>query len=163
MMRAPATFVIFVQTLGPTIAARIVLTMIGGRVAYRQMRRRGRLWHVSFRWYVVALAVIPAACLGAMAVLPGGVAALETASAGSMLTTFAIFLVIGFFSGPLFEEPGWRGFALPRSSVTGVRWSARSSSASYGERGTCRSSSCRSGPLRTAARTPRRSQRSSSS
>jgi membrane protease YdiL (CAAX protease family) len=134
MMRAPATFVIFVQTLGPTIAARIVLTMIGGRVAYRQMRRRGRLWHVSFRWYVVALAVIPAACLGAVAVLPGGVAALETASAGSMLTTFAIFLVIGFFSGPLFEEPGWRGFALPRlerdrgplvgTLILGVLWGA---------------------------------------
>jgi membrane protease YdiL (CAAX protease family) len=134
MMRAPATFVIFVQTLGPTIAARIVLTMIGGGVAYHQMRRRGRLWHVAFRWYVVALAVIPAACLAAVAVLPGGSAALESASAGSMLTTFAIFLVIGFFSGPLFEEPGWRGFALPRlerdrgplvgTLVLGVLWGA---------------------------------------
>ncbi len=134
MMRAPAALVIFIQTLGPTIAARIVLTTIGGRVAYLEMRRGGRLWHVPFRWYLVALAGIPAACLGAVAVLPGGNGAFQIASAGSMASTFAIFLVIGFFSGPLFEEPGWRGFALPRlerdrgplvgTLILGIVWGA---------------------------------------
>jgi membrane protease YdiL (CAAX protease family) len=78
------------------------------------MRHRGRLWRVPFRWYLLGLAVIPAACLGAVAVLPGGIGALQNASAGSIVSTFAFFLVFGFFSGPLFEEPGWRGFALPR-------------------------------------------------
>lgn len=134
MMRAPAALVIFIQTLGPTIAARIVLTTIGGRVAYREMRRGGRLWRVRVRWYVVALVVIPAACLGAVAVLPEGIGALQNASAGAMVSTFAIFLVIGFFSGPLFEEPGWRGFALPRlerdrgplvgTLILGIFWGA---------------------------------------
>jgi membrane protease YdiL (CAAX protease family) len=133
-MRAPAALVIFIQTLGPTIAARIVLTTIGGRVAYREMRRGGRLWRVRVRWYVVALVVIPAACLGAVAVLPEGIGALQNASAGAMVSTFAIFLVIGFFSGPLFEEPGWRGFALPRlerdrgplvgTLILGILWGA---------------------------------------
>lgn len=134
MMRAPAALVIFIQTLGPTIAARIVLTTIGGRVTYFEMRRRGRLWHVPFRWYLVALVGIPATCLGAVAVLPGGTGALQNASAGSMASSFAIFLVIGFFSGPLFEEPGWRGFALPRlerergplmgTLILGILWGA---------------------------------------
>jgi membrane protease YdiL (CAAX protease family) len=134
MMRAPAALVIFIQTLGPTIAARIVLTTIGGRVAYREMRRGGWLWRVRVRWYVVALVVIPAACLGAVAVLPEGIGALQNASAGAMVSTFAIFLVIGFFSGPLFEEPGWRGFALPRlerdrgplvgTVILGILWGA---------------------------------------
>jgi membrane protease YdiL (CAAX protease family) len=134
MMGAPAELVIFVQTLGPTVAARIVLTTTASDVAYRQMRRGGRLWHVPVRWYVVALGVIPAACLGAVAVLPGGIAALEGASASSMGSTFAFFLVLGFFSGPLFEEPGWRGFALPRlerdrgpligTLILGVLWGA---------------------------------------
>jgi membrane protease YdiL (CAAX protease family) len=134
VMHAPAALVIFLQTLGPTIAARIVLTTIGGRVAYREMRHRGRLWHVPLRWYLVALAVIPAACLGAVAVLPGGIGALQSASAGAMVATFAVFLVIGFFSGPLFEEPGWRGFALPRlerdrgplvgTLILGIFWGA---------------------------------------
>ena len=134
MMGAPATLVIFVQTLGPTVAARLVLTTLGGKVAYRQMRRGGRLWKVPFRWYLVALVAIPAACVAAVAVLPGGMDALQAASAGSMVGTFAIFLVIGFFSGPLFEEPGWRGFALPRlerdrgplvgTLILGILWGA---------------------------------------
>ena len=51
-----------------------------------------------------------------------------------MASTFATFLVFGFFSGPLFEEPGWRGFALPRleeargplvgTLILGVLWGA---------------------------------------
>lgn len=134
VMHEPAALVIFVQTLGPTVAARIVLTTMGGRVAYRAMRHRDRLWHVPLRWYLVALVGVPAACLGAVAVLPGGLAALQGAALGTMAATFATFLVIGFFSGPLFEEPGWRGFALPRlerdrgplagTLILGVLWGA---------------------------------------
>jgi membrane protease YdiL (CAAX protease family) len=51
-----------------------------------------------------------------------------------MAATFAFYLVLGFFSGPLFEEPGWRGFALPRlelahgplvgTLILGVLWGA---------------------------------------
>ena len=73
-------------------------------------------------------------CLGAVAMLPGGFGALQGASFSSMASTFAIFLVIGFFSGPLFEEPGWRGFALPRlerdrgplvgTVILGILWGA---------------------------------------
>jgi uncharacterized protein len=113
-MHAPAAVVILVQTLGPTIAARIVLTAIGGDPAYREMRRGGRMWRVGVPWYAIAILGLPAACLGAVAVLPGGADALHGAAPGAMASTFAFYMVAGFFSGPLFEEPGWRGFALPR-------------------------------------------------
>ena len=134
VMGAPAEAVIFVQTLGPTIAARIVLTAIGGDPAYREMRRAGRKWRVGVRWYAIAILGLPAACLGATALLPGGVEALRGAAPGAMASTFAFYLVVGFFSGPLFEEPGWRGFALPRleqargplvgTLILGVLWGA---------------------------------------
>ena len=133
-MRAPAEVVILVQTLGPTIAARIVLTAIGGDPAYREMRRGGRRWRVGVRWYAIAILGLPAACLGAVAVLPGGADVLRGAAPAAMASTFAFYLVLGFFSGPLFEEPGWRGFALPRleqawgplvgTLVLGVLWGA---------------------------------------
>ena len=133
-MGVPAAAVIFVQTLGPTIAARIVLTAIGGDPAYRAMRRGGRLWRVGVRWYAIAVLGLPAACLGAVAVLPGGADALRSAGPVAMASTFVFYLVFGFFSGPLFEEPGWRGFALPRleqargplvgTLILGVLWGA---------------------------------------
>jgi uncharacterized protein len=133
-MSAPAEVVIFVQTLGPTIAARIVLTAIGGDPAYREMRRGGRMWRVGLRWYAIAILGLPAACLGAVAVLPGGADALRGAAPAAIASTFVFYLVFGFFSGPLFEEPGWRGFALPRleqargplvgTLILGVLWGA---------------------------------------
>jgi len=113
-MHASAQVVILVQTLGPTVAARIVLTAVGGDPAYREMRRGGRMWRVGVRWYLVAMLGLPAACLVAVAVLPGGVDALRGAAPAALAGTFLFYLVFGFFSGPLFEEPGWRGFALPR-------------------------------------------------
>jgi membrane protease YdiL (CAAX protease family) len=114
LMQVPAQGVILVQTLGPTVAARIVLTAIGGDSAYRAMRRGGRRWRVGARWYALAVLGLPAACLVAVAVVPGGADALRESAAGAMAGTFLYYLVFGFFSGPLFEEPGWRGFALPR-------------------------------------------------
>ena len=68
----PAAVAILVQTLGPTIAARIVLTTMGGRPAYRAMRKVGRVWRVPLRWYVIALVGIPATCLGVVTVLRVG-------------------------------------------------------------------------------------------
>ena len=133
-LRTDAASAILIQTLGPTVAARIVLTAVGGRPKYRQMRLRARQWRVPLRWYLVALVGIPAACLAAVVALPGGLDALEHAAPLSMLGTYAFFMVAGFFSGPLFEEPGWRGFALPRlqtsmgplagTLVLGVLWGA---------------------------------------
>jgi len=130
----PAAFVIFVQTLGPTVAARVVLTTMGGKPAYRDMRNRGRRWRVPARWYLLAVVGLPAACLAATAVLPGGLDALRGAAPVAMAATLVFYLVFGFFSGPLFEEPGWRGFALPRlerahgplagTLILGVLWGA---------------------------------------
>lgn len=125
---------ILIQTLGPTVAARILLTAEGGRPRYAAMRIRARTWRVPVRWYVIALVGIPAACLLAIVALPGGADALEHTAPAAMASTFLFYLVFGFFSGPLFEEPGWRGYALPRlqsmagplvgTLVLGILWGA---------------------------------------
>lgn len=73
-------------------------------------------WRVPPVAYLLALVAIPAAVIAVLAILPG-----ETAG-GPELTGPALViapLVMGgvayLIGGPLQEEVGWRGFALPRS------------------------------------------------
>jgi len=73
-------------------------------------------------------------CVAGTFALPDGREALATASLAGIPLAFVLYLVVGWFSGPLLEEPGWRGFALPRlqsvwgplagSLVLGLLWGA---------------------------------------
>ena len=103
--------------MGPLIAALILLPVIGGWPALRAMLARLVLWRVGWRWYAVALSLPVALTLAATGanLLLGAepVAGIELPGAGGLAARFAfIFLWIG-----LGEEPGWRGFALPRLLV----------------------------------------------
>jgi membrane protease YdiL (CAAX protease family) len=92
------------------------------------------MWRVARRWYLFALVVIPVVCLLTALALPGAFVGLGGQSAVKLAIEFLVVVVVGFLSGPLFEEPGWRGFALPRlqsqmgalrgTLLLGVMWSA---------------------------------------
>lgn len=133
LLGLPAALVILLQTLGPTLAALITVGVLEGRAGRRELLARIRVWRVARRWYLFALVAIPAACvLGAVA-LPGALVG-SGQSALNLGIEFLGYLVVGFLSGPLFEEPGWRGFALPRlqaqmgpargTLLLGVLWAA---------------------------------------
>jgi membrane protease YdiL (CAAX protease family) len=113
LLRLPAALVILLQTLGPTLAALVTASVLEGPAGRRRLLARVRIWRVPRRWYLFALVGIPAVCVLAALVLPGAFVGLGGQPAMKLRIEFLAFVVVGFVSGPLFEEPGWRGFALP--------------------------------------------------
>src|SRR3954469_10316183 len=99
--------------LGPFVAALLVAGTAGGKAGLRDLL--GRIVRVRFspRWYGVVLGLPVLICLLALAVMAlfGKVPALPGSSALRELPDRFIFIFL--FIG-LGEEPGWRGFALPR-------------------------------------------------
>jgi uncharacterized protein len=118
--------------LGPTLSAFIMTGITEGRRGTRRLLRRCVLWRVEFRWYLFVLLVIPAIeVLGAI-VVPGVLGSFEGLTLSLVLTYPVAFVSTFILGGPLGEEPGWRGFALPRlqplhgplvgSVILGILW-----------------------------------------
>jgi len=85
-----------------------------GRVGIRRLLRRIVLWRFGFRWYLFALIGVPVVMALGTLIMPGGMASLLALGPGYVPTYLIWFVVIAIIGGPLFEEIGWRGFALPR-------------------------------------------------
>jgi membrane protease YdiL (CAAX protease family) len=106
---------------GPVLAALVVLGLSEGRAGYRDLGARMIRWRVG--WGPWAFAVL----------VPLGVLALAAAAnvvlwdapspdlAALALGDLALVAAVRFVNpldGPLGEEPGWRGYAMPRLQAT---------------------------------------------
>ena len=102
---------------GPFIAALIVTAAIGGWPSTRTLLLRMLQWRVGARWYAFALLLPLLVTLAAAFVNVQLGAANPTAAVLANLPDFVLIfllLLLSPFAGGLGEEPGWRGFALPR-------------------------------------------------
>jgi membrane protease YdiL (CAAX protease family) len=100
--------------LGPTVSAFIMTGVTEGRAGIRRLLRRIVLWRVGFRWYLFAFIGVPLVMALGTIIVPGALASFQFLGLGYVLTYLALFIPITIQGGPLFEEIGWRGFALPR-------------------------------------------------
>jgi uncharacterized protein len=100
--------------VGPFLSAFIMTGVTEGREGVGRLLRRLVLWRVGFRWYLFALIGLPAIMVLSVIFLPGALASFEGLATLSPLFLLALFVYVFFLGGPLGEEPGWRGFALPR-------------------------------------------------
>lgn len=100
---------------GPLLAVLALTSLNGGRAALRAWWTYVARWRAGFRWYALAIGLPFVMNVGA-----AGIVVLLGAAAPSaerfvpwsdLLVNFLIYLVA---FGPLGEEPGWRGYALPR-------------------------------------------------
>jgi membrane protease YdiL (CAAX protease family) len=106
-----------IASFGPFLAAIVVLALTQGKTGLLGLFRRMVRWRIPPGWYVVALLLpaVLAAAATVLNVLLGAEAPSSAELAGwtSLFATFAIVLLVPGFGGA-WEEPGWRGYALPR-------------------------------------------------
>ncbi|MBO3084685.1 CPBP family intramembrane glutamic endopeptidase [Cellulomonas fengjieae] len=98
---------------GPFAAGLLVTRITEGSDGLNRLLRRMLQWRAHPAWYVLALVAVPLAVGIWYLLAPGTSVVLEGGAVGvlAVLTTTYLTYLLG---GPIQEEPGWRGFALPR-------------------------------------------------
>ena len=106
IFHAPPQWII-VATFGPTVAALVTHRITTG--SYRAFRI-----YTTWPRTLGAMAVGVALMILTYVVLPGIMTADPRKLHWSILTSAAVYNYSTLLGGPLGEEPGWRGYALPR-------------------------------------------------
>jgi uncharacterized protein len=99
---------------GPFLSAFVMTAVTEGREGVGRFLRRFVLWRVGLRWYVFVFVGIPVIAVLSVVVIPGVLGSFEGLSALAPMSVLGIYVYVLFLGGALGEEPGWRGFALPR-------------------------------------------------
>jgi membrane protease YdiL (CAAX protease family) len=130
----PGAIFIIIGSFAPSIAGIAFTTFIDGREGIKKLFRRAIHWKVPVIWYIVALfatALIIFTAIGLNIILGGQIPEFTRLFQYGYLFP-AIFLQVLLLGGPLQEEFGWRGYALPKlqdnhnaifaSAVIGILW-----------------------------------------
>jgi uncharacterized protein len=126
------TIFYILHVFGPAAAALIMLSVTEGKTGLRSLRQSLRQWRAPWQWYLFILAGIPALVMLGIIVQPGALQGF-TGFSTKLVASYPFILITTFFGVGLGEEPGWRGFALPRiqkqygsfwgTMLLGVLWS----------------------------------------
>ncbi len=100
--------------LGPALSSLLMTGITEGDEGLGRLLHRFALWRVGWQWYVLILLGVPALSLLGIVALPGALASFVAPSPSFVVKYLEQFFVVFFLGGPLAEETGWRGFALPR-------------------------------------------------
>jgi hypothetical protein len=93
----------------PTISATILTAAWQGKAGLRELYSRLIRWRFGIQWYALILLGMP--FLGWLTTLVVGASPVYIFSTPALAISILFNLLIG---GPLGEELGWRGYALPR-------------------------------------------------
>jgi hypothetical protein len=111
----PSLVLTTLGSFAPTVTAIFFTWRYAGGAELRRLLRRALVWRVAPFWYLVAVggpALLMLLATGAHVGLGGTAPAYPAAGARWLLVVVNLVLVL-VIGGPLGEEFGWRGFALP--------------------------------------------------
>jgi membrane protease YdiL (CAAX protease family) len=122
----------FIGGWGPTVAALTLTARAEGRDAVRRLLRSLVNWRVPLRWYLFALFLPPAATAVSILIVDRNATSWQRFAFGDFVRHLPVAYALALPFGPLGEELGWRGYALPRllgrtgptgaALVIGVMW-----------------------------------------
>jgi|WetSurMetagenome_2_1015567.scaffolds.fasta_scaffold15383_2 uncharacterized protein len=117
----------YIAVAAPTLSASFLALAMEGWHGLGDLFRRLVRWNFGFRWYALVLIGLP--LLGWLITRFTGSHPLKDISTPALLLMLLINLLV---TGPLGEELGWRGYALPRllgrfspfkaSLILGILW-----------------------------------------
>jgi membrane protease YdiL (CAAX protease family) len=100
---------------GPSLAGVIVIAVVYGKAGLRDLTQRALRWRVGAGWWAIALflpALLTLISIGINASLGGKIPGFTFFRQEWVLAP--VFFLSTLVGGPLGEEFGWRGFALPK-------------------------------------------------
>jgi len=102
-----------VGSWGPFFAALAMTGILEGKPGVKKLLSSLLVWRVGLRWWLVTLLLVPVLVLATMGiyVLQGGVLGRFDAGQWYVVLLSSVFALL---FGPMGEELGWRGYALPR-------------------------------------------------
>ncbi|QCB45566.1 type II CAAX endopeptidase family protein [Hydrogenophaga sp. PAMC20947] len=118
-----ATTLALAGGFGPSLAAVVLVAYGAGMAGLRRWLLRCMRWRLRWHWFVLAFA-FPVVIMGLAAaahVVLGGTLP-PSRAAGHVGMAAANFLLVFLAGGPVGEEFGWRGYALPALQA---RWGWR--------------------------------------
>lgn len=102
-------------SFGPVLAALVLTPLTDGWSGLKTLLSRLGRWRVGGRWYGVAFGLpLLVVTAGVVMATVNGAPAPTAAQLAEWPNLFVIFIFVTIFSGPLGEDPGWRGYALER-------------------------------------------------
>lgn len=135
--RVPAVHALYwplliVGAFAPSAVALVLTYRDAGRAGVHTLLGRLLQWNVGVRWYVFAAGYTLAVKLTVALIYRLAFSAWPRFGSEAWYTILAAMVVATIFGGPLGEELGWRGYALPRladrfgmaraSVLLGVAW-----------------------------------------
>lgn len=125
-----ASLLALLGTFGPALAALLTAALFDGRAGLTDLLRRFTVWRVGLVWYLFALAwpaLISLATTGLHGLLGGAAPDFsqppfhqlyplppELKTVNPLAFLPVVFLQQALIGSSMGEEPGWRGYALPR-------------------------------------------------
>jgi uncharacterized protein len=120
------TAILIAAAFGPSLAGVTTVALFDGLAGLKRWLKRCLFWRVGWGWYALA-AFVPLSMMALALALyaASGGAVPPSPAVGNLWLSVLIFGQILVLGGPLGEEFGWRGYALPLlTQRIGWRWAS---------------------------------------